>query len=136
VIPNIPWKSQKLPSIFIAGLETRTETAEDAVLTLLELIKEAKEKGFTEEELEAAKSFYNGYIARTSETYSQVAGLISTQYEYGLPDMFWIKDVEEIRNLTLDRVNEVARKYLNTDRYILLIVTDTTKFKPEKLPKN
>ncbi len=136
VIPNIPWKSQKLPSIFIAGLETRTETAEDAVLTLLDLIREAKEKGFTEEELEAAKSFYNGYIARTSETYSQVAGLISTQYEYGLPDMFWIKDVEEIRRLTLDRVNEAARKYLNTDRYVLLIVTDTTKFKPEKLPKD
>ena len=133
VIPNIPWKSEKLPSIFIAGLETRTEAAEDAVLTLLDLIKEAKEKGFTEEELEAAKSFYNGYIARTSETYSQVAGLLSTQYEYGLPDMFWIKDVEEIRNLTLDRVNGAARKYLNTDRYVLLIVADTTKFKPKRL---
>ncbi len=133
VIPNIPWKSEKLPSIFIAGLETRTEAAEDAVLILLDLIKEAKEKGFTEEELEAAKSFYNGYIARTSETYSQVAGLLSTQYEYGLPDMFWIRDVEEIRNLTLDRVNEAARKYLNTDKYVLLIVADTTKFKPKRL---
>ncbi|NPB03963.1 MAG: insulinase family protein [Thermotogae bacterium] len=133
IIPNIPWKHQRLPSVFIGGLETRIETAEDAVLTLLDLIKEAKEKGFTEEELEAAKSFYNGYIARTSETYSQVASLLSTQYEYGLPDMFWIKDVEEISRLTLQKVNAAARKYLNTEDYILLILTDTTHFKPKSL---
>jgi len=133
IIPNIPWKRQKLPSVFISGLETRIETAEDAVLTLLNIIEEAKEKGFTEEELEAAKSFYSGYIARTSETYGQVAGLISTQYEYGLPDMYWIKDVEEIQRLTLEDVNRAARKYLETERYVLVILTDTTRFKPQKI---
>ena len=127
VMPNIVWKGEKYPSVFIAGLQTRVETSKDATITLVNLIKESKERGFTEEELEAAKSFYNGYIARLSETYSQVANLISTMYEYKLPNMFWMKDIEQIRNLKLEDINEVARKYFNTDEYILLIVTDTTK---------
>ncbi|MEO0214869.1 MAG: pitrilysin family protein [candidate division WOR-3 bacterium] len=118
VMPNIVWKEENYPSVFIAGLQ---------------LIKEAKEKGFTEEELDAAKSFYNGYIARLSETYSQIADLISTQYEYKLPNMFWIKDIDEIRSLTLKDINETARKHFNTENFILLIVTDTTKVKFKNL---
>ncbi len=133
VMPNVVWKDQKLPSVFIAGFESRTESAEDATLLLLNIIREAKEKGFTEEELNAAKSFYSGYIARTSETYSQVAGLISTQYEHKLPDMFWLKEVERIKGLTLEEVNEAARKYLNTEDYVLLILTDTTRFKASRI---
>ncbi len=48
-------------------------------------------------------------------------------YEYNLPDMFWIKDIQDIQKFTLDDINEVAKKYFNTDEFILLIVTDTTK---------
>lgn len=133
VMPNIVWKDEKYPSIFIAGLQTRVETSEDAVNTLISLIKDAKEKGFTEEELNAAKSFYNGYISRLSETYSQIASLISTQYEYKLPEMFWMKDINQIRSLTLEDVNRAARKYFNTENFVLLIVTDTTKIKFKNL---
>ncbi|MDT7904671.1 MAG: pitrilysin family protein [Candidatus Caldipriscus sp.] len=133
VMPNIVWKDGKYPSIFIAGLQTRVETSEDATNTLIELIKEAKEKGFTQEELDAAKGFYNGYIARLSETYSQVANLLSTRYLYGLPNMFWIKDIEEIRNLSLEDINGAAKKYIDVENFVLLIVTDTTKAKIKNL---
>ncbi|MFZ8833959.1 MAG: M16 family metallopeptidase [Candidatus Caldipriscus sp.] len=133
VMPNIVWKDGKYPSIFIAGLQTRVETSEDATNTLIELIKEAKEKGFTQEELNSAKGFYNGYIARLSETYSQVANLLSTRYLYGLPNMFWIKDIEEIRNLSLEDINYAAKKYIDLENFVLLIVTDTTKVKIKNL---
>jgi len=133
VMPNVVWKDGDFPSIFIAGLQTRIEASEDATNTLIDLIREAKDVGFTQEELDAAKGFYNGYIARLSETYSQVANLLSTQYLYKLPHMFWIKDIEEIRNMRLEEVNEAAKKYIEAENFVLLIVTDTTKAKIKNL---
>ncbi len=133
VMPNVVWKDGDFPSIFIAGLQTRVETSEDATNTLIDLLRETKHKGFTQEELDAAKGFYNGYIARLSETYSQVANLLSTRYLYNLPHMFWIKDIDEISRLSLEEVNDAARKYLEVENVVLLIVTDTTKVKISNL---
>jgi predicted Zn-dependent peptidase len=47
--------------------------------------------------------------------------------------MFWIKDIEEIRNLNLEDINEAAKKYIDVENFVLLIVTDTTKVKIKNL---
>jgi predicted Zn-dependent peptidase len=47
--------------------------------------------------------------------------------------MFWIKDIEEIRNLSLEDINKAAKKYIDVENFVLLIVTDTTKVKIKNL---
>ncbi len=119
-------KDKVLSGVYIAGLETKTETGSKAVNMLLQLISDAKAKGFTQEELEAAQKYYTGSIARSGETYNQLSGLILYQKRYGLEDLYWIKDIVNISQLSLDQVNRAAKDHLDPDNFALVIVADTS----------
>jgi len=122
------------PGIYYAGLETKLASGNQAISELLSLIKEAREKGFSEEELEAAKKYYRGSIARSAETYGQVAGLVMYGEEFGLPDLYWINDIVAISNLSLDQVNAAAKEYFDPDNFALVVVADTS-FRLEGYPE-
>ena len=116
------------PGMFLAGFASKTESSNDALRLLIEEIKKAKEEGFTQEELEHAKSYYEGSIARRGQSYSQIADFLVTAEVWGLPYDFWKRDIEEIKELTLEDVNRAAKKYF-PEGYIVLVLTDTSRFK-------
>ncbi len=118
------------PGAFMAGFASKTESSNHALQLLIEEIEKARKEGFTKKELEDAKSYYEGSIARQGQSYSQLAGFYSTAVIWGLPYDFWKRDIEEIKKLTLKDVNEAARKYF-PDRFIVLVLTDTSRFKLE-----
>ena len=124
-IGGFGWDESPITGFLQAGVETKLATGNDAVKLIRQLMREAKEKGFTEEELEAAKSYYRGSIARSAETYRQIAGLIITQADFGLPDLFWIKEIERIQKMSLEEVNSGARFY-QPDDLVIAVVADTT----------
>lgn len=113
---------------FIAAFATKVESANHAIELLIDEIKKSIIEGFSKEELDAAKSYYEGSIARQGQTYSQVADIVYNAKLWNLPYDYWIKDIEEIKNLSLEEVNEAAKKYL-PENYAVVIVADTTQFK-------
>ncbi len=130
---GFPWDGEPLPGYLQSGVETKLATGNDAIRLIRQLMREAKEKGFTQEELEAAKSYYRGSIARSAETYSQLADMLLTQIDYGLPEFFWIKEIERIQNLSLEEVNEAA-KFYQPDHLVIAVVADAS-FKLEGVPE-
>ena len=122
------------PGIYYAGLETKLSSGNQAIAELLSLIREARDKGFTSEDLEAAKKYYRGSIARSSETYGQVAGLVMYGEEFDLPELYWIEDIIAISNLSLDQVNAAARANFDPDNFVLVVVADTS-FRLEGYPE-
>ncbi len=113
---------------FIAGFATKIESGNHAIELLLEEIKKAVNEGFSEEELKAAKSYYEGSIARQGQTYSQVADIVYNSKLWNLPYDYWLKDIEEIKKLDLKQVNESAKKYLPSS-FVMVVVADTNQFK-------
>jgi zinc protease len=113
---------------FIAGFSTKVESGNHAIELLLDEINKAINEGFKEDELESAKSYYEGSIARQGQTYSQVANIIFNAKLWNLPYDYWIKDIEEIKKLNLNEVNETAKKFLPKD-YVILVLADTSQFK-------
>ncbi len=122
-----------LPGFFEASMETKVETAHDAIKLMFEVIKELKEHGVTEQELKDAQSFYEGSIPRLTETYPQYASALFQELYYGLPENFWLKDVEDIKKFTVDDILSAARKYLHPDNFVMVLVADTSKFDVNKL---
>ncbi len=113
---------------FVAGFATKVESGNHAIELLLEELNKSINEGFTQQELDAAKSYYEGSIARQVQTYSQVAGIISSARIWNLPYDYWMKDINEIKNMKLQEVNETAKRYL-PNSFVMVVVADTSQFK-------
>ena len=111
------------PGTYTAGLQTKVESTSDALGRMLELIQKIRVDLVSKEELDGAKTFYEGSLARQGETYSQVSGLVLNGEYFGLPDQYWVKEIEEIVGLSRERIREVAKKYLDPENLVIAIAT-------------
>ncbi|HIJ65654.1 MAG TPA: insulinase family protein [Candidatus Hydrogenedentes bacterium] len=106
----------------------RTSTQNREVVATYEAvlaeIDKLLDEGVTEEELEKAKSYYAGSIPLGLEWPGHIAtSVLEGLYEgRTLGDMR--NEIVELDAVTLEDVNRVARKYLNTEAFILVIVGD------------
>jgi len=79
---------------------------------------------FTEKDLETTKSFLLKSNARAFETYGAKLNLLQNMSTYGWPADY-VKDREEIvKNMTKEKISELANKYANPDKMIYLVVGD------------
>lgn len=116
------------PSAYIFGLQTKIENTNDAIKVLFDEINKIK-KNIKDEEIEDTKGYFQGYLPRITETYSQIASNLLTQELYGLEPFFWEKDVQEIQRLEKGQLIESAKEYLDPENILIVIVTDTSKYK-------
>ena len=81
-------------------------------------------KTFTAQDLETTKSALIKSNARAFETSGAKLGLLSNISQYGWkPD--YVKEREQIvRDMTLDRIRELAAKYLRPEKMVWLVVGD------------
>lgn len=79
---------------------------------------------FTDKDLETTKSFLIKSNARAFETSRAKLNMLSNISNYGLqPD--YVKDREAVvNNMTKERIQELANKYVNPDKMIWLVVGD------------
>jgi len=116
------------PSTYIFGLQTKIENTNDAIKVIFDEINKIK-KDIKDEEIKDTKGYFKGYLPRITETYSQIASNLLTQELYGLEPFFWEKDVEKIQKLSKEQILESAKKYLDPENILIVIVTDTSKYK-------
>jgi zinc protease len=93
----------------------------------LDLIKEIVERHgpeFDAADLEATQSFLLRANARAFETRRAKLGLLANMTLLGFPADYVLKREETVRSMTIDRVQELASRYLDPDRMIWLVVGD------------
>lgn len=117
------------PSLYTFGLQTKIENTNDAIKVIFEEINKIKRE-IKDKEIEDTKSYFKGYLPRITETYYQIATNLLTQELYELPEFFWEKEVEEIEKLKKEEIIDAAKKYLDSQNILIVIVTDTSKYKP------
>lgn len=123
---------------FSVALQTKVESSSEALNSLIDIIEATRNDSITEAELADAKSFFEGSLARKMETYGQVASLLMDQEYYGLPEFFWLKDVEEVKRLDLASLRVAAKKYLAPEQFVIAIVSkkDKLELRVKGLDKN
>lgn len=121
------------PGSFTASLQTKNASAKPAIQGLLEEIKKIRDKPVTDQELEDAKAFLIGNFPLRLDTTSKLSHLLATIEFYGLGLDYLEKYPRLIGSVTKEDVLRVARKYLDPERYALVVVAKQSEAKVEDL---
>jgi predicted Zn-dependent peptidase len=114
---------KKTHKILKGYLQTKLENTNDAKKLLTEIINEFCEKGITKEELDNAKKFLIGSEPLRNETLSQRLLRKFNEYYFNLGENYYKKELELIKNVTLDEINEFIKKHKEIKELSFSIVT-------------
>ncbi len=123
------WSIQewRLAGVLGASCQTSLPNLNEAARALTEEIERVREEGITEAELAWAKSYFTGSLPLSFQTNDQIASLVLVQELFGLPNEYGLQEIEQVRGCSLAETNRVARTYLDTDRFALVILSDFRK---------
>jgi len=130
--PNVPRREQYF-SVWI-----RPVVPVDAQFALrdgLYEVQRLRDKGMTKEEFELTRDFVVNYSKLWAQSLSRRLGFMMDSRYYGMP--YYIDEIDaRLKNLTVDQVNAVIKKYLQTDNYDAVFVTANAQKLKETLEKD
>ncbi|MEX0994415.1 MAG: pitrilysin family protein [Balneolaceae bacterium] len=110
------------PGTFTAGVMTQSSSTGEAIDAIIQQIRRLQEEPVSEEELQQTKDrFLNSLVFE----YDSRASVLNERMNYdyaGLPPDSFDRLVEEIREVTIEDVQQVAREYLRPDALQILVV--------------
>ncbi len=113
----------QFPGFFYAGLQTKIDTTSQALKSLFAVINDMKQVPVGIDELTDMKLYYEGSLPRRAESYGQVAGLLLDRDFFGLPDGYWELEIRQVQQLTPQKIQQLAQRYLDTDNFVLALVS-------------
>lgn len=119
----------KGPGPFIASSGVVTEKTDSSVIEFLHELNLMHDKGMTADELDYSRKGTQGGFLLNFETPSQIAGALQNILLYKLPEDYYRNYLVNIDNVTLDDVNNVAKKYLDTHGMDILVCGDLATIK-------
>ena len=114
------------PGHFICDLQTAIKNTDYAIDLVLKEIKNLKEKGIKEEELQQAKRFYFGNLPLSIDSYNDKGNIIREIAILGLDFNYLSYLISEINSLTCEKINKIAKKYFEGN-FLLIIVSNLEK---------
>ena len=94
---------------------------ERAIAAIVHEIAQFCADGPTDEELNDARDFMTGSLALGLETNDGIAGTLLGIERYGLGLDYISRYPDIIRGISAEQIVEVARKYLSTENYIVVV---------------
>lgn len=82
------------------------------------------------DELEKAKNYLALLLPRNFETSSNLASSLSQMFIYSLPDDYFATYTDRIRAVTSADVQRVAQKYIQPDRFAVVVIGDRKIIEP------
>ena len=112
---------------FRVSLQTKNESAIEAIKETLRQLREMVKKGVTEEELRDAKDYIIGSFPLKFTTNKKIASYLTYIEIYGLGLDYLERFPKIIERLGVEDINRVAKKYLDPENYLLVVVGDGEK---------
>ncbi len=119
--------ADKYGGSFQVGLQTKNESANTSIEEVLKEINKIRSNPVSDDELSDAKSFLTGSFPMRIETGARIAGFLVAVEYYGLGDDYIDKYPSYINTVTREDILRVAKKYLDPQNYVLVVVADQKK---------
>ncbi|MBD3809877.1 MAG: insulinase family protein [Sulfuricurvum sp.] len=113
----------KTHTYFSGYLQTKLESQEEAKKTVVEVIDTFVREGATQNELDQARKFLLGSEPLRVETLSQRLGRTFSEYYQGKPLGHSLQELELIRTLSLDELNDFIKRHAEIKNLSYAIVT-------------
>jgi len=123
------YDAKAMPGSFWINLQTRTETTNQAISSVLAEMKAIREAPVTDQELAEAKSFLMGSFPLRMDSTAKLAQVLGQVEFFGLGFDYFSQYPKWIDRVTKDDVQRVAKQYLNPQIYALVVVGNITKAK-------
>jgi zinc protease len=110
------------PGVFFSGLSTASESTARAINATLHEIKRLQNEPVPQQELDDTRNrFLNSLVFRNENRASALFEQLNNTY-LGLPLDAFEQYVEQVRNVTVEDIQRVAREYLQPDNVHILVV--------------
>jgi zinc protease len=119
--------SYKYGGIFEVGVQTKNESANTVIGEILKQIERIRKEKVTDEELSDAQAYLTGSFPRRLDTNRKIADFLVAVEFYGLGLDYAEKFPEYINSITKEDILRVAKKYLDPENYVLVVVADQKK---------
>ena len=112
---------------FRAGLQTKNESAHIAIEEVIREIERIRTEPVGDKELQDAKSYLTGSFPLRIDSNSKIAGFVLAVEFNSLGLDYVDKYPSLINSVTKEDILQVARKYLDTKNYVLVVVGNMDK---------
>jgi zinc protease len=112
---------------FSVATGVRTDVTAPAVHEVMNELKRMGETRVTTQELTLAKDAITLQLPALFETNDRTAGSLSTLFTHGLPLNYYSNLSEQISVVDAQAVQDVAKKYLLLDKFVVVAVGDRSK---------
>src|SRR6056297_487063 len=123
--------TDELVGYFNASAEVGTDVTPDAVNQFLIEMRRMRDEKVTEEHLNLVKSVRTGSFARSLERPQTIANFALNTERYNLPDDYYASYLKNLNNVSVDQVQEMAKKYILPQHSYVLVVGDKEKLMEE-----
>jgi zinc protease len=117
----------KEKGLFQTEVQTKNESAELVIFEILKQIERIRKEHVSDEELSDAKSFLTGSFPRRLDTNRKIADFLALVEFYNLGLDYMEKYPGYINSITKEDILKVARKYLDPENYVLVVVANQKK---------
>lgn len=122
------------PGFYLISAGIKTSATDSAIMEIMKEVKNYRENGITNEELEFTKQSLIGNDALKYESPGAKLGFLSQIVIYSLERNFNEKRADIVKNMTKEQINEYAKKLLSLDNFVIMCVGDDALIK-DKLEK-
>jgi zinc protease len=118
---------EKHVGTFMINMQTKNETAGEAIRIAGEEMRRLREEGVSDEELEAAKAYLTGSFPLRLDTNRRIAGFLSHVEYFGLGLGYVEQYPDLIGAVTRQDVQRVAARYLQPEKLVVVVVANQAK---------
>jgi zinc protease len=126
------FSAEKYVGSFAVTMQTKNETAQEAIRIAREEIQRIRQEKIKDQELQDAKNYLIGSFPLRLDTNRAVANFLSLVEFYGLGLDYPEKYPELIRRVSQEDVLRVAKKHLQPEKLIVVVVADQKRAKIQK----
>ena len=119
--------TRALGGAFVAYIASDAAKEQEALEGLVGELRRLSTDGFTDDDVERARSYIRGTTRIRLQTNSAIAGELAEKYLYGLGLDFTERFLDRVAVVTAGELRTVAAKYLSTDNYVTAILRGRTQ---------
>lgn len=123
--------ARRMPGPFLGEAAVQTDAAAAALAEFRDEIRGLWERPPTDEELQLARNSLVNSLPRQFETAEQVTRRVAAQLAYDLPEDYWERYQDRIREVDLEAVVDAARRRLDPAGLTAVVVARADEVVPE-----